>query len=226
MLRYRVHRAFEAWSYTSVGKLTAVRLAEALSTNRFTLDSADVLDFGCGPGRVANEVKALVPRCRVYATDIDAEAIAWAQAHLSGVARFEINHANPPTRYASGFFDGVYSISLFTHLDEQAQLAWLQELQRVVKQGGWFLATVHGRPAQTTCTAQELSELAVKGIAFRVGRTGMFKLDGLPDAYQTTFHTKSYIYRVWTRYFDLVDYLEGGLSDHHDFVVMRRRTES
>ena len=48
-------------------------------------------------------------------------------------------------------FDVVYSISVFTHLDEHMQDQWLSELRRVLKMDGVLLFTVHGSLA-----AQEL----------------------------------------------------------------------
>jgi len=42
----------------------------------------------------------------------------------------------PPMSYEDNMFDFVYSISIFTHLPEDMQFAWLQELQRITKPGG------------------------------------------------------------------------------------------
>ena len=102
----------------------------------------------------------------------------------------------PPTRYPAAFFDVVYSVSLFTHLDEPSQDQWLEELARILKPGGVLLVTTHGKFALESCTDAEIGELDRRGIVYRVDRKGRFKLDGLPDFYQTTFHMREYVSRA------------------------------
>jgi SAM-dependent methyltransferase len=223
MLRYRVHGALDESSYVSVGREVARTLFDALRRRGIEWEGKDVLDFACGPGRVAAELKKLAPACGLQGSDIDGEAIAWAQWHLRAVGTFHANEPVPPTRFPDGRFDVIYSVSLFTHLDERAQDLWLHELARILKPGGTFATTVHGRLAMRSCSDAELRVLAQRGIAYRVDRKGRFKLDGLPDFYQTTFHTREYVERTWTRELEIVDYVEGGLGGHQDLVVMRRR---
>ena len=223
MLRYRVHGALDEASYVFVGRVLAQTLLDALSRAGVEWKDAAVLDFACGPGRVATELKKLAPECRLHGSDIDGEAIGWARKHLAHVGTFETNDALPPTRYRDGQFDAIYSVSLFTHLDETAQDLWLAELARVLEPGGTFVTTVHGRFAMESCSEAERRELEENGIAYRVDRKGLFKLDGLPDFYQTTFHTREYITRKWGAVFELADYVEGGLAGHQDLVMLRKR---
>ena len=223
MLRYRVHGALDEQSYVEVGRFIASCLAQYSQTQGIVLNDSTILDFACGPGRVAVELKKLIPTCNLYGSDIDREAIAWVQKHLVGLGEFTTNERYPPTRYATGTFDVIYSISLFTHLDEPLQNLWLAELARILKPGGTLLITIHGNFARTSCTPDELKELDRNGIAYRVDRKGRFKLDGLPDYYQTTFHTRAYVARVWSDFFDVMEHLQGGLGQHQDLVILRRR---
>ena len=78
--------------------------------------------------------------------------------------------------------------------------------------------------AQKTCSCAEIDQLKERGFAHRIDHRGRFKLDGLPESYQTSFHTREYVNRVWTRWFDILDYVEGGLHGHQDIVVLRART--
>lgn len=222
-LRYRVHGSLDAGSYEAIGAGVARAIEDCLRGHGIALAGLDILDFGCGPGRVAQHLAPLTTRCRLSGSDIDAEAIAWARAHLADIATFATNAPSPPLAYAAGSFDLVYTVSLFTHLDEPLQGAWLAELHRVLRPDGILLATVHGALAQETCDARERAALREKGFAFRVGRTGRLKLDGLPDFYQTAFHTREYIRAAWARWFDVESYIEGGLHGHQDIVLLRRR---
>ena len=61
--------------------------------------------------------------------------------HLRGVRS---EPARPPLPYEDDRFDLVYSVSIFTHLDEQLQRPWIEELTRVVRPGGLVLVTVTG----------------------------------------------------------------------------------
>ncbi|MGO1002969.1 class I SAM-dependent methyltransferase [Lysobacter sp. CA196] len=223
MLRYRVHRALDEASFVATGPVVAADLLRCLESQGVRLDGLTVLDFACGPGRVVGEMKARSRNCEFHGSDIDPEAIEWAQRHLSQVARFQVNAPAPPTSYADASFDVIYNVSLFTHLDESNQNVWLEELARILKPGGVLLTTVHGKYTLDSCTPEERAELDRYGIAFRVDHKGRFKLDGLPDFYQTTFHAREYIARTWSRYFDILDHVEGGLQRHHDVVLLGRR---
>lgn len=223
LLRFRVHGALDEESYVNAGRVLARRIAEVLYSQGLDFERARLLDFACGPGRIATELKKLEPAIDLYGCDSDPEAIAWAASHLAHVGHFSRNAITPPTTYAAGFFDAIYAISVFTHMDETAQDEWLAELRRIVRPGGIVLATVHGASATASCTDAELKELEFRGFLYRVDRKGALKLDGLPDEYQTTFHTQAYVYGEWLRWFEVVDYIEGGLEGHQDLVVLQRR---
>lgn len=222
LLRYRVHRAFDAASYINNGHAIAEALSAALHGAGVELCNLDVLDFACGPGRVIREFQTYTHGCRLYGSDIDAEAIAWAQAHLADVATFSINRVAAPSDFADNQFDVIYCVSLFTHLDELSQDEWLHEMARILKPGGVFVTTTHGRHTLRSCTAGERAQLEREGFVYRVDRKGRFKVDGLPNFYQTTFHTRSYVAARWGSVLSVVQHIEGGLNGHQDIVVMRK----
>lgn len=222
MLRYRVHRSFDEHGYEEMGRVVAQTIVDILRSEHVELDGRDVLDFACGPGRVIRDFHRLVPTARLTGSDIDRDAIDWARANMGDVASFHLNHSEPSTEFADASFDIIYCISLFTHLDEASQDAWLGELARLLRPGGVLLTSVHGRPTLASCTDRERAELGRRGIAFRVDRKGRFKLDGLPDFCQTTFHTRAYIERHWTSFFNLRAYREGGIHGHQDLVLLAK----
>lgn len=45
------------------------------------------------------------------------------------------------------------------------------------------------------------------------------KTEGLPDFYQRAYHTAGYIYRTWSKFFDIRFVLKRGLNNHQDIVV-------
>jgi SAM-dependent methyltransferase len=103
---------------------------------------ASVLDFGCGCGRVTRYFRD--HDGDVAGSDVSGDAVAWCRGNLS-FARFEVNGLAPPLVFDDAGFDLVYALSVFTHLTADLQLAWRDELHRVLRPGGRLLLTTHGR---------------------------------------------------------------------------------
>jgi SAM-dependent methyltransferase len=102
----------------------------------------DVLDFGCGCGRVTRYFSEHAGG--VAGSDVNGKAVAWCRDQLR-FAQFESNGLAPPLAFGDESFDLVYALSVFTHLTEDLQLAWRDELRRVLRTGGRLLITTHGR---------------------------------------------------------------------------------
>ena len=227
-LRHRVHGMLDRKSFVDAGRAIAGDLRALLDSQGRTFSSFErVLDFGCGCGRVLRHLEPGIARTEFHGTDIDPEAIAWCEESVPNV-RWSTNTDLPPTRYEDEAFDLVYSISVFTHLDERFQLAWLDELRRITRPGGLLILTTHGSHVhrlphvERSFSPVELRELRERGFVYKVGPTGRLKLDGLPDYYQNAFHTRDYIDRTWSRYFDVVSHHERAINRHQDAVILRR----
>jgi len=104
--------------------------------------AGDVLDFGCGCGRVTRYFNQHAGR--VAGSDVNDDAVAWCRDNLR-FAQFETNGLAPPLAFVDATFDVVYALSVFTHLTGDLQLAWRDELRRVLRPGGRLLITTHGR---------------------------------------------------------------------------------
>jgi len=223
MLRYRVHGRLKADGYLEIGKRCANDIKSLVrTTGKELFDFNRVLDFGCGNGRVIRNFYDKPESCQLYGTDIDKDSINWCRNHLP-LAQWDVNDFMPPMKYADGSFDCVYAISVFTHLDEEMQFAWLKELNRVTKPGAILVLTIHGRSLFSQLNRAKRELLEEKGIYFDVFQTGAFKHDGLPDFYQTTYHTRNYINSRWSEYFEIIEYVEKGMNDHQDAVILKRR---
>ncbi len=101
-----------------------------------------VLDFGCGCGRVTRYWADFAGT--VSGGDVSGKAIEWCRANMP-FAHFELNRLEPPLAFADESFDLVYALSVFTHLTDELQLAWRDELRRVLRPGGRLILTTHGR---------------------------------------------------------------------------------
>ena len=226
LLRYRVHGSLDRDSFLCVGRTCVEDLKNSLRLiGRDLYSFQNVLDFGSGVGRVLRHFYDHPPSFQVYGTDVDAQAIAWGRRKLPFVT-FLVNDPLPPLPFAAGTFDLIYAVSVFTHLDEAHQLAWLKELKRVSKPGAILLLSTHGRFAQLGASQQgslspeDAEALQTKGLLFKVLERGRFKLDGLPDFYQCTFHRKEYVLEVWSQFFTVKHYIERGINNYQDLVIL------
>ena len=221
-LRYRVHGSLDKESFLQSGKILAQNIRDLCATiDRDVYSFQKILDFGCGSGRVIRNFQDAPASCQLYGTDIDSELISWCEKYLPRI-RWNTNGFQPPLPFADNTFDLIYAISVFTHLDEEFQHSWLRELRRIAKPGATIILTVHGEHIINSLASSRQSQIHSYGFMFSTGATGRLKLDKLPDFYQTAYHTREYIHRIWSAYFDVVRYLERGINNHQDAVLLQK----
>ena len=125
------------------GELAARSITDALRDIGIEVaELGAILDFGCGCGRVLRNWSSL-PHSNVYGTDYNSTLIEWCRRNLP-FAQYEVNRLSPPLPYADAQFDLVYALSVFTHLTEDLQEAWIAELTRIVRPGGHLIISTHG----------------------------------------------------------------------------------
>jgi SAM-dependent methyltransferase len=207
------------WEATGIKNVNDFRrvLAKHVDLHRITR----LLEWGCGSGRLTQHLIARFPWARVHGTDIDAEAAAWAGAHFDG--EFVACDKSPPLRYADAAFDLVVSLTVFTHRTESFQAAWLQELRRIIAPGGLLLATTHGEFAGRWLfpKAKEFAKVFATGFHDAIP-DGTLQHVASSEYYRSTFQSKAWTERNWSKYFDVVDYVEGGMNNFQDIWVLRR----
>lgn len=217
------------------GRVYEELLPETLREAGRPLSAFDcVLDLGAGCGRV------LVPLWRrfgdgatFHGCDIDSGAIAWLRANHPGLA-VEVNEFHPPLPYPERSFDLVYSISVFSHLDERAQFEWLDEVRRVLRPGGLALLTVHGEQAFRRFASGE----AVGAIRSAAERIAAGSLDKRGFVYEEAewsrwnalrfiddgggwglaFHSEDYLRRHWGERFASLELVVGKAAQ--DMVLL------
>jgi SAM-dependent methyltransferase len=192
-------------------------LKSASSTGLYGLDR--VLDLGVGCGRLIRRFHELYPRSALTGADIDSEAIAWLQHNYARVGKFVALPHFPPSELEGDGFDLVYAVSVFTHLNEKMQFAWLGELQRITKIGGYLLLTVHGRHHQLRFPP-DIQQKISGGFYYHEATP---VTEGLPAFYKATFHTREYVEREWSRFFEILRYEEQGNEGHQDLILCRKR---
>lgn len=228
-LIWRVTGARDATAFDQTGRQSVEEIKRALAVAGRSLDDAKhVLDFGCGCGRILRWLDDLPPSVRQYGVDIDPKAIAWASGNVRH-ATFSVNDGMPPLPFADDTFDVVFNHSVFTHLPENYQDAWLVELNRVARPDGVVLLTVSGdypfagfvqswRDANADPSHWEklFREKGIVYVDYDNWTGGPF-----PDFYHSTFHAPWYVFEHWSRFLEIRAYLVRGSLDFQDFVVLR-----
>jgi SAM-dependent methyltransferase len=141
-LMFRVAGNVDAAWFIESGRLAEEAIRAALGRAGAPLGSFEaILDFGCGCGRVLRRWRDL--DARVCGSDLNHFAINWCRTHLPFV-EVSLNAPGPPLAYGEATFDLVYALSVLTHLPVETQLAWRDELGRVLRPGGYLLLTLCG----------------------------------------------------------------------------------
>jgi SAM-dependent methyltransferase len=217
-LRYRVHGSPHIDGFLKVGKRSSEDIEAALKSIGKDLNSfQNILDFGCGCGRTLLWFASRSQSSDLYGTDIDAEAISWCRNNLT-FAGFGANGPLPPLEYSSEMFDLIYAISVFTHLGEDHQFRWLNELGRITSPKGIVLLTLHGRSVWKDLPQEDVADIRKRGFRFvtAIHMKGVF-----PEWYQNAYHTKQYVLEQYSNYFDVVDYIPRG-SGRQDVVILQK----
>jgi SAM-dependent methyltransferase len=196
-----------------------------------------VLDLGCGSGRVLPHIATLAHAARCVGCDVDPAAISWDRRHRPELT-WERTGFDPPLPFAAAEFELVYSISVFSHLDEHLSDAWAAEVERVLEPGGVALLSVHGAYAFEQFRTGAVSTAWCRRGAFDRGplESGEFvfvpyrrsiwnegELPGVGSEYGLAFHGAGYVHERWQRMFDVVAVLERAITGWQDLVICRKR---
>lgn len=122
----------------------------------------NVLDWGCGTGRITRHLTHIPEAGSVTGADVHAGMIRWNQQHLSGI-RFIHLPDMPPMPLPSGHFHVIIGISVLTHIPTNMQRGWLDEMYRLLQPGGIFLFTTHGSAFDRLMDRTEREELRTTG---------------------------------------------------------------
>ena len=177
-------------------------------------ESASILDFGCGCGRVLRYWRDHPGP--VAGSDRDDDAVAWCRRNLA-FAHVERNGLEPPLPFADGAFDLVYALSVFTHLTEELQTAWRDELRRVLRAGGRLLATTHGRSYLPRLEGTERAR-------FERGELVVRWADLPGSNLCSAYHPEAYIRETLARGFELETLEPEGARGNptQDVIVLRK----
>jgi SAM-dependent methyltransferase len=193
-------------AFFSIGRSCFEGMKRVLAKQGMALENFDgILDFGCGCGRVIRHLRYL-GGSKVHGTDYNPVLIRWCRANLP-FAEFQVNELEPPLGYPPATFDFIYAFSVFTHLPEPLQKAWMAELSRVLKPRGCLLITTQGAAYAEVYldTAEERRFAANQLVVTGERRAG----ENICSAY----HPFRQVQDVLAKDFDILEYVPGTVVD-------------
>jgi hypothetical protein len=114
--------------------------------------------------------------------------------------------------------DLVLAQSVFTHLPLDLETEWLTSLTASLAPGGVMVLTFHG--ASFDRFVPDAGHATLKRDGFLHCNIGL--TPGLPDYYQTSFHTEDYIKKEWSRYGEVLAIREFGFEGQDVAVIQER----
>lgn len=190
-------------------------------------DVGDILDFGCGYGRVIRFFLRDVDHRRLFGTDNDRELIDFCR-QSNRWCNFAQNEAEPPLPFEDNQFEYVFVYSVFSHFSEEMHWRWLEELKRVVRPEGVLAISVRRRNfIEELRDMRESGTLDESEIIFTMlvdtddvlarydaGEFFFEPYSSLQDPWWGEAQIpRAYVVREWGRLFEVVDWVEGNPLD-------------
>ena len=224
-----------------------IRRIAALQNKKFDRRTK-FLDFACGYARMIRFFMKDIHPGNLYGSDVTSEFIKICYDTFGGNNRwcfkrkilFDINNPFPPLKYRKRYFDIIMAYSLFSHLSEDAHLAWLKEFLRILKPDGLLFLTLRQQSFLTGL--KELSiengdisdyekrlvdNLATDSIqeSFNSGEYiyhptgGGYKM--AHDFYGETVIPDEYIHKRWGEWFDVVEHYDDTQRLPQAFICLK-----
>lgn len=188
-----------------------------------------IVDWGVGCGRVIRHFEESVGylgiaknyNWNLIGLDIDPVNIQWCKDNLPDIGRFDVLSFD-------GFdleddsVDLLYGISVFTHLTEYEQHRWLSEINRIMKPGGMVIVTVHGEGSFYK-SPTSICLPFVEKFDFFDGVADSAIGSDLDTYYRAAYHSRRYLNKYWTEYFEFSAIIPLANSFNQDFIVLKKR---
>ena len=113
-----------------------------------------IMELGCGLGRLLRHAPPSA-LAHVVGTDINTTLLDWCRRHLPDVEYHHHGLVPPIASLPEMSFDIIYAHSVFTHIPLERQVAWFEEMRRLLRPGGLLAATFLGSEQQDTLLSPE-----------------------------------------------------------------------
>ena len=201
-------------SYFEKGKESAVDILDLLKAHH-SLENVNLLEWGCGPVRILRHVPEILSgeRSKVFGSDYNPKTIDWDKKSFDNIS-FSKNDLLPPLEYDNDFFNIIFCISVFTHLDEGTELKWFDEIIRVLKPGGIFLLSIHGESSKDRLSEDEKKIFDEKGCVIRSNVT-----EGKRSF--TSYNSESFMRERMLKDVEILEFIPGKKNEQDIWIVRK-----
>jgi SAM-dependent methyltransferase len=194
-----------------------------------------MLDFGCASGRVLRHFLCQLEGLELWGADLNERHVDWLLRHFPRAIRAFQCTTLPSLPLPDGGLDLVTAFSVFTHIDEY-EIAWLLELRRVLRPGGFAYLTIHSddtwhelRPGigaydNLWRLRDVIPEHTISPELFQQPMPKdktVFRWRSAEVNNTNVFLSKRWIHDVWGRFFEVLEILPQS-SGYQDVVVLRK----
>jgi len=200
------------------------------SAGQSLVRQSDILDFGCGAGRLIYALRDVIDVSRVLSgCDVNERAVEWCKQ--LGYKSVVQNGVREPVAYAAGSFDLVIAVSVFTHLEIALQHHWAAEMLRILKPGGAVFFSVHGpsiftklvESFNTRPNATQLTVAHLGGDALFADLRFSGRADYDPQGQRevATAHTSEAVKKIFAGFRIAVHEPETSLAGHDLYLIVK-----
>jgi SAM-dependent methyltransferase len=223
--------------YFHVGRsaLRGIRLAMLAAGKD---DCHDILDWGCGHGRVLRTLKAAFPGARLTATDLVREPADYCAKAFGATPLY--SKVRPEDIHIDGRFDLVWCGTMLTNVTPDRFVGFLKLFTSVLSPGGLLVFTTHGRYVADRLRggSQEygLEEKVIRKLLAEFDREGygygdypaeVLKIAHIESDYGISVSSPSWVCARLAELPDLriVHLQERGWDNHQDIIACLRPAE-
>lgn len=201
--------------FLNSGRSASDAIRQTLAKQDLKIDQfSSVLDFGCGVGRIMRHWSSIEGPAW-HGTDYNPQLIEWCKQHLK-FSQFNVNTLDGKLPYDDATFEFIYAYSVFTHLNEELQFFWINELSRILKPGGYIYFTTHGHYYLKGLTPEERAQ-------FDRGEPVVRKQQDSGSNFCAVFHPPAYVHETVAAGFEVVDFIPGGDGQlPHDVHLIKK----
>lgn len=201
--------------------------------------NAEILDFGSGTLRVCRYLIQFMGNFKYSACDVNSFSIKWAEKEFEERANVFLMGNKPPLTLGSESMNFVFAWSIFSHYSENIHQAWLKELHRILRPGGFLFLTFQSEVllSRMESEANMIPQVRAEGVDLQELRRdylsrGFCFYDCYPkseddfgfdlDNFGMAFISPAYIRREWTNLFEVVCIDPGVVANFQDIVLLRK----
>lgn len=206
--------------FVKLDRIANSRLAGGLS------GCGRIVDWGCGCARISRHFLGNLAD-KLVGYDIDPVNIEWCRRNIPGGC-FELCSVVPPLALDSESVDVLFAHSVLTHLGEEHQDLWLDEISRVLRPGGIACLTVlaelswYARFLPQGQTPEAVAQFLEKGFINHGWLKELGVDSNCPGAYVSASHSQNYVHNRWRKRFEILDWIDG-FADLQSLVVLGKK---